>query len=324
MTIFAMKGSSDWCNILESLKKGEGRFGWSYVNTANLKELGEKVTQRGWDSLSEEEKDCYQNFLLELKPDDYVVYVNIPEWGKCTTAKVTGGYFWRFDDDDFNHRFSVDPSTVFVFDRNDSIVHPVLKARLKLQRRWWRIYFEEEFESLVNSLSSGIIPTPADQNTGLKFLANEIQPFLVSIANSVQRTHPNYDLEGLVARTFQNVPGVMDVKWQGGAGDHGADVLVTYNEGLPLPGLENQGMMVVQVKSYEGEHWDTQAVEDLKRAFMHYPEAKMGLIISTSNSMTKDVEKALDELREVIKKPIAMMLGPEVAAFFLKYGPKLA
>jgi hypothetical protein len=323
ITIYALKGSSEWCDIKNSLKNGEGRFGWSYIESADLKELQKRVDEKGWDSLIDEEKDCYQAFLLDLKAGDYVVYINVPEWGKCTVAKVTGQYQWKFEDADFNHRFPVDPSSVYVFDRNDASVHPALRSRLKLQGRWWRIYLKDEFIELLEVHKKGVTPSVRTPESNLRFLSNEIQPFLLSITQRIHRTHPNYDLECLIVEVFKKIPGVIDVKWQGGAGDHGADILVTFDGGLPIPGLEKQHVLVVQVKSYEGDHWDTRAVEDIKRAFDHYREASMGLIISTANAITTPVEQELDKLKEESGKPVSILVGPDVAAFLLRYGAKL-
>ncbi|MCK9506555.1 MAG: restriction endonuclease [Porticoccaceae bacterium] len=322
-TIYALKGSSEWFDILPSLQSGEGRFGWSYIESADLRELKKRVDEKGWDSLTEEEKDCYQVFLLDFKAGDYVVYINVPEWGKCTVAKVTGQYQWKFSDGDFKHRFPVDPSSVYVFDRNDASVHPALRSRLKLQGRWWRIYLKDEFAELLEVLKKGVPPSVRTPEANLRFLSNEIQPFLLNITQRIHHTHPNYDLECLLAEVFKKIPGVIDVKWQGGAGDHGADILVTFDGGLPIPGLEKQTVLVVQVKSYEGDHWDTRAVEDIKRAFEHYPEASMGLIISTANAITTPVEKELDKLKEESGKPVSILVGPDVAAFLLRYGAKL-
>jgi hypothetical protein len=308
---------------MASLLKGEGRFGWSYIDTADLWPLKQRIEQHGWDSLSDDEKACYQSFLLDFKAGDYVVYINIPKWGQCTVAEVTGPYTWRFEDEDFNHRFPVDPESVYVFDRNDAIVHPALQARLKLQGRWWHIYLASEFEALMKSLKEGIRPTPRTPGVNLRFLSNEIQPFLSSITERIQHTHPNRDLEALFAEVFRKVPGVIEVRWQGGAGDHGADILVTFEAGLPIPGLENERTTVVQVKAFEGEHWNTQAVEDIRRAFEHYPEASMGLIISTASASIPALDNALDTLKEQSGKPVALLIGPDVAAFLLRFGTKL-
>jgi len=321
--IYALKGSSEWCDILASLKNGEGRFGWSYEKTADLYLLKDRVESKGWDDLSEGEQNCYQIFLLDLQAGDYVVYINIPEWGKCTLAKVNGPYKWRYEDEDFNHRFPVDPDSIRVFDRNDKHVHPALSARLKLQRRWWRIYLEKEFSSLLSSLDNGDVEKARTPEDNLQFLSDEIQPLLAEITHRIHHTHPNYDLEKLMVEVFKEVPGVVNVQLKGGAGDHGADMLVTYKYGLPLPGLEQDQELVVQIKSYEGEHWDTQAVDDIRRAFEHYPQAEMGLIVSTASSSTEKLDSALQALVEESKKPVALLVGSDVGAFILRYGAKL-
>lgn len=321
--IYALKGSQAWCDIRTSLEGGEGRFGWSFIESADLRQLKQRVQAEGWDSLSSEEKDCNQSFLLDFKDGDYVVYINIPKWGQCTVAKVTGEYQWRYEDKDFNHRFPVDPKTVYVFDRNDVSVHPALSSRLKLQGRWWRIYLKDEFDELLESLRKGNQPSQRTPEANLRSLSKEIQPYLQSITRHIHNTHPNSDLECLLKEVFKKVPGVIDVKLQGGAGDHGADILVKFEGGLPIPGLEKQSILVVQVKSYEGELWDTRAIDDIKRAFEHYPEASMGLIISTADSATTAVEESLDKLREESGKPVAILVGPDVAAFLLRYGAKL-
>lgn len=321
-TIYALKGANQ-CDVRASLSEGEGRFGWSYVETADLRQLRQRIQEEGWDSLSQEEKNCYQSFLLDLQEGDYVVYVNLPSWGRCTVAKVTGSYQWRFANPDFNHRFPVDPASVYEFDRNDAIVHPALRRRLSLQGRWWRIRLQREFESLLDSLRSGILPARRTPEVSMRHLSNELQPHLSDITKVIHHTHPSADLEALLERVFQNVPGVEEVHRQGRAGDHGADILVTFRAGLPISGLENERTAVVQVKSFEGEHWDTQAVEDIRRAFEHHPEASMGLIISTASASTKMLDEALDKLKEESGKPVALLIGPEVAAFFLRFGAQL-
>lgn len=324
-TIYAIKGDSDWCDaVCSSLKEGEGRFGWSYIESANLNDLRSRIESDGWNSLTDDEKECYQYFLLELKADDFVVYINIPEWGKCTLARVTGPYVWRYEDEDFNHRFPVDQNSVMVFDRNDSVVHPSLSARLKLQGRYWRIYLKDEFEALIKGLRSGSAGQLRSSKTNIAFLAQEIQPLLVNITEKIHHTHPNYDLETLIAETLRSVPGVKEVKLQGGAGDHGADVLVVFESGLPVPGLQQQRICVVQVKSFEGEHWDIEAVNDIRRAFEHYPEAELGLIVSTASSSTENLDRALDQVREETGRPVSILIGADVAAFLLRFGGQLS
>jgi Restriction endonuclease len=111
-----------------------------------------------------------------------------------------------------------------------------------------------------------------------------------------------------------------EVKPRGGAGDHGADVLAVFEYGLPVPGLLQQSTCVIQVKSFQGEHWDTKAVDDIRRAFEHYPEAEMGLIVSTASSSTQGLDNALDKLRQETGKPVSLLIGADLAAFLLRFG----
>lgn len=319
-TIYALRVHPEWSErILESLRNKEGRFGWSYRPDADLHRLRDKVENEGWHSLNDHEKDCYQAFLLEFKEGDYVIYINVPHWGQCTLARVTGPYFWRWDGADFNHRFPVEPESVIGFDRNDRRVHPKLSARLKLQGRRWRIYLKDEFERLLDNLKAGKSDSHRDANTNVEYMKEEIRPLLAEITSKIHGTHPRKDLEPLVAAAFRNVPGVDHVEVQRGSADRGADIIVRFESGLAIPGIMEQKMCLVQVKSYEGEHLDTKAVEDLRKAFGYHSEADAGLIFSTASGSTEVLETAIEALRKETGKPIGLVIGPEVASFILKH-----
>lgn len=111
-------------SILSSLKEeGVGRFGWSYEERHNLltSHYGENGT----------------GFLLDIEKGDYIVYINLPCYGRCILAKVVEGYSWREPmEDDFNHCIGIDPDTIAEFGRNDDIVSPLLSSRLKLQGKY--------------------------------------------------------------------------------------------------------------------------------------------------------------------------------------------
>lgn len=318
-TIYAMRVSDDF-DIVGSLRRGEGRFGWSYVETGDLRKLKSRIDENGWKSLTEDEGKCFQRFMLDMKDGDYVVYVNVPERGRCTVARVVGPYFWRYEDPDFNHRFPVDANSVFEFARGDAIVHPALRARLSLQGRYWRVFAKDEFQSLCDAYKAGKGGKKYDSRTNVAFLAKEMEPLLGGITEKIQRTHPNYDLETFAAEAFRSVPGVREVRQQGGAGDNGADIVVVFESGLPVAGLQQQKTCVVQVKSFVGEHYCTKAVDDIRRAFDRYPEAETGLIISTAARSTEQLDKAVEKLRAETGKSVSLLIGPDVACFFLRYG----
>lgn len=321
--IYALKAPEDSESkglIYTSLKSGVGRFGWSDFD---LHKLRKRIDEKGWDDLSDTEQECYQDFLLELKEGDYVVYINLPKWGKCTLARVTGPYFWKWEGEggDFAHRFHVDPDSVLDFDRNDAIVQRSLSARMKLQGRYWRIYLHEEFEHLVEALKEGKGGTPSTKETRLDSLRETIKPSLAEITKQIQHNYPREDLEELIAEVLRNVPGVK-VREQGGSGERGADLIVTYESGMPIPDLQGQHTCVVQVKSYKDEQWDTYAVEQIREALDHW-DADAGLIVSTASSSTTTLDDALDQLREETEKPVGLLIGEDLAAFVLRFGGNL-
>jgi hypothetical protein len=68
----------------------------------------------------------------------------------------------------------------------------------------------------------------------------------------------------------------------------------------------------VQIKSFTIITWILQAVEDIRRSFEHYPEAGMGLTISTADASTPNLDSVLDRLKEDSGKPVALLIGPDV------------
>lgn len=325
--VYAMRVADDWAETIhESLTAGEGRFGWSYIKDADLKKLARKV-EKG-EELTEDQRNCAQWFLLDVAPGDYVVYINVPSYGQCTVAKVTDGYFWRRDDDDFNHRFGVDAKTVRTFERNAACVPPYLRNRLKFQGRYWRVLTKDkpkrEFELLLAAIKDPKALKSKGGSSNLDFLEKALEPILSEVTKKIQHTHPRKDLEKLCAEVFRRLPGVKEVVEAGhGRKDKGADLIVRFDTGLPIPSLQHERTLLVQVKSFEGEHWDPNAVEDLRRALKHYKEAEMALIISTATKKTETLDKSLEELRKEVGIPIGLLIGEDVAKFFIEHAGDL-
>jgi len=295
--------------VLASLNRGIGRFGWSYDEAQNLNS----------DADFEGKQKC--NFLRELLPDDYVVYINLPNYGQCTLARVTGTYFFQEPmDEDFNHCFYVDASSVRTFDRNDSIVPPIISARLKLQNRYWRIYFEDDFNELIKRLDEGN-EIKADYESKPRVIEDNIKHFFDSASDEFESlikkiyiAHPNFDLEKLMCRVFENSKRFISVEPKRGGADKGADIILISND---FPSDELQRVCLVQVKSYGGTMDTTSAIDGLRKAFEHEPDASCALIVTTATSVT---DAFLEELNEFGKlgKPVALLYGKELAKYILR------
>src|SRR3712207_2389715 len=111
MAIYALRLDMEgkWAPIVyNSLEEGLGRYGWSYMQDnagnplgdADLWRLRDQVVNQGWHTLTADEQDRYQVFLLNLNLGDWVVYINTPEWGRCTATQVAEGYRWKYENTD--------------------------------------------------------------------------------------------------------------------------------------------------------------------------------------------------------------------------------
>lgn len=158
MTVWAFNipNEKNYDLVCESLKQGISRFGWSYLDTADLNKLADKADEDCSDDECEIwEKSC---FLLDIEKGDWVVHINVPEKGKVTAGKVLSEY--QFDQSrkgDFRHYFELDKDSIISFDRDDTRVPEVLLKRLKLQGRYWTIKVEDEFFEVIDGLKKDII-----------------------------------------------------------------------------------------------------------------------------------------------------------------------
>ena len=317
MPTYALKVDDGWAWLVhEWLKGGDVRFGWSYVESANLHDLRHRIATDGWSSLDEEEKACYHDLLLSLDFGDYVVYVNVPEWGQCTLAEVTGPYFWQWADNDFNHRFPVDPDSVRTFQTNDDKVLPALRARLKLRPKCYRVHAEEEFGRLVEALHRDVRPAPGSPGDNPHGLTDEMKPSRSTVTEKIRRMRPHADLENLVERVLRRVPGVGSVVRQAAPGKRGADFVVEFAMGS-IPELYQT--LVIQVRPGQGALRHPAVVDDVRRAFGSCG-ADMVLIVSTTMARDPQVESGLDRLREETMKPVSLLMGDELAAFLMRHG----
>lgn len=327
MAIYALKPNPDpkWgAAIYNSLINGEARFGWSYVPTADLHLMRERIEKEGWSSLSGDEPNCWLPYLLSIQKGDYLVYVNTPTRGKCTLAKVTKPYYFKLHDDliydwgaDGNHCFGVDIESIKTFDRNESCVHPALSRRLKLQGRYWQIYTVKEFDDLLGCLQDKNRSTGKKDN--IEFLKEDMNSVWEEIGSKIHHTHPGKELEPFVAKLFERMPNAkIKLNGSGWKTDYGADIIVSYLDGPEdFISLQSEKILVVQVKSYTGNHVDIKAVKDITTAIEKF-NAHFGLIVSTAKS-TDNLEDEIQKASHDLKVPIAICDGPELAKLAAKY-----
>ena len=298
--------------IYQSVRDGKSRFGWSGSDINNL--LDEN---NYW-----EKENGRQRRLLEVKPGDWIVHRNTPEGGQFVAARVTSGY--QFDEGlqcsnrtDFRHCFEVDKDTIVEFDRLNPNVLPTV--RLNQRQRLERIYEVADFLASIDNLKEGAVELDEGESREGHHLRAKTDKELLSVTKLIHETHKSKNLEGFLAQVLRKTPGVKEVEehGKGGGTDHGADLIVRMRDPL----LDIVRTIIVQVKSYEGEHHDLGAVEQVKTGIKEIG-GDAGMIITTAEG-TKKLYDEIEKVSEEINRPITLLAGPEVSRFVIKYAPEL-
>ena len=282
--------------LFQSVTGGVSRFGYSHLDEDNLL-LPEKWQPRPLRPV----------FLLRIAPGDWIVHINVPNYGECTAVPVVSGY--DFDDGagfGFRHCIGVDPTKRVTFDRNSPCVVPTVN--LWPLRRHQRIYAVDDFMVTLDNLRTG---KPAT-------LGTKTHDHLRGIVQSIQEFYPRAKLEGFLAKVFRRVPGVKEVVENGGRWERGADLIVTMHQ--PLGHMELQHCVVVQIKSFRGSHKDA-GVNQIRTAIEHY-KADAGMLVTTGEPSDK-LEQVLKGLSEELEKPIDLLAYTDVASFVLEHAQDL-
>jgi hypothetical protein len=328
-TIYAVKAEQDdgalIDTVFQELRQGRARFGWSYRDSLNPRHFKARIASGGWDSLDKAEQEAIAKtaFLLDVRPGDYFVYINMPSYGRCTAVKIVDRDGVGADNilqytpewgsppqHDFRNML---PCTFrFDFDRNADVVHPYLSRRLKLMGAHWTIGDKEKFEELLHDLQTGSHGKTADERLG-----ERIEEQLLTISDRIRETYPEKNLESFVLRVLARMPRVQDAKK--GPDVDGADLVFTFDGGIETLDLERTEVCAIQVKCYENVIDDTRAIDDIRRAF-DSKAYTCGLIVTTAQSASERFQSALDQLREQSGKPVGLILAKDLAALFLRYG----
>ena len=313
MTIWAFNQSPISGEIAESVRNGVSRFGFSGTDENNL------LLKDNWTK-----HHSKQRFLLKIKEGDWIVHINTPYYGRCITGKVKSTY--GFDEGlkvdwwngvDFRHCFELDTKTILEFDRNDRNVLP--SVNLTPRGRQQRVLAVEDFFQSIENLKNGAVTLPNDQTKEEYHLKEKTESILESAIKLIQETHKGKNLETYLAKVFRNVHGVVDVieNGSGWGTDHGADLIVITTN--PLMQLDTK--IIVQVKSYTGNHYALDAVNQVETGIEKY-EGDAGMIITTAQK-TGELQNKVSELSQKLGKPIELLDHTDLAKFIIKNAPEL-
>lgn len=220
----------------------------------NLLTVKEQIDNKGWNSLSDDQKECWKaSLMLNIQFDDYTVYINVPNYGECTIAKVISGYFWGWDKYklDGSHCLNIDKDSIQVFNRNDEGIPSNLSRRFKLQGKYWKIYLETEFLRLVEDLKEGRLSgkNATAESRLTNCINSNVKTYLVKIYEELQKFHTEKHLEELITSILKDISNVKNVQIKSEISDKGGDIIFEYkNELEEILGFAKSEKVAIQVK----------------------------------------------------------------------------
>lgn len=293
--------------VYNEIKSGKSRFGM-------------------WDQEKSLKEDYYgpNAFLLRIEKDDWIVHVNMPEYGQCVAVKTVGTYC--FDDGiscpwgiDFNNYIPIDPNTIIEFDRHDPNIIP--SVNLAPMRRGQRILQVDDFIASIENVKNSKYSGNNEEYRGIIHLRAKIDELLLpKITELIQKLNKSKDFEKLLHKIFEKMPNTLSI--QNGFGwrsDNGADLIVEFQN--PIIGVNLRSKLIIQAKSYEGDHYDLSGIDQLIEGINTY-SADGGLLITTGKK-TEELEKYTLEQSEKIGKVIDIIAGNDVARFVVRYAPEM-
>lgn len=262
--------------------------------------------------------------LLRIKPGDWVVHVNSPHYGRCVAAQAVGEY--QFDDGittdwgrDFHNYIPIDPDSIIEFDRNDPNVLP--SVNLAPRRRIERVLAVEDFLESLENLRTGAISEYTEGLKGLAHVRNKMnRDILPQITHFIHDMNRSKEFEKFLHAIFDSMPKILSIKnGFGWKSDQGADLIVEFEN--PIIGVSLTSKLIVQAKSYEGDHYDLNAVDQIVEGIEAF-DADGGLLITTAES-TEELEDKVRSASEACGKVIDVLAGADVARFVLNHAPQL-
>lgn len=314
--------------IFKELKQGKLRQGWGWRKDLNLNVI--RATLAKGKKLNEDQKDVWRRQRRMhpeeddgIKKEDYIILPNLPEIGRWSIAKVSGGYFYEMHtftrkqrkQENYGHILEVEflnPNSPI--NPNSEFVSAELRKTMTCRGRLWNIdTYKEDVEKLIIAIKTKkeiTKPTTVDEKI-LKIYSELSKTLENEIKNKFHGSEFEAPVEKLLKRIYQNV------EKHSGVEECGADFICEFTDGLNI--THN---VAIQVKMWEGEADLKRPLDQIKEAYDNYENISAGVIITTSESISEDFEKQRRKLEGQLNIPIRIIDKMELTKIFLKYLPE--
>lgn len=311
--------------ISTELRAGRMRQGWGNREDLDLAELSRSV--RSGQSLSSEQRAAWGNRRLlpsepnSIREGDIVLLPNVPKYGRWFVAEVTDDeYRYEIPPEfgDYGHvrnvRLLNPDSPVNPY---DEAVSALLRGTMRVRRRLWNIdRHEADVRTLLEALEEGRSVDRA--KSGEERLESAKDALKAHLWEQLERRFRGEEFEGPCGRLLDLL--YEEVEYTAGSGENGADFICSYSDGLGVP-----HNVAVQVKMWTDELGNdlTAALEQLKRAYLYYPEITSGVVITTLEGIGGRSTLESESLSKELGIPIRIVSRDDLLDLFLRHLPEM-
>ncbi len=311
--------------ISAELRAGRMRQGWGNREDLDLAELSGLV--RSGQSLSSEQRAAWGNRRLlpsepnSIREGDIVLLPNLPEDGRWLVAEVADDeYRYEIPPEfgDYGHvrnvRLLNPDSPVNPYDK---AVSALLRGTMRVPRRLWNIdHHKADVQTLLEALKEGRSVDRAQ--SGEERLESVKDALKAHLWKQLEQRFRGEEFEGPCGRLLDLL--YEEVEHTAGTGENGADFICSYSDGLGVP-----HNVAVQVKMWTNERGNdlTEALEQLKRAYLYYPEITSAVVITTLEDTGGRSTRGSESLSKELGIPIRIVLRDDLLNLFLRHLPEM-
>lgn len=304
--------------IVPSLDLGDLRQGWAYRDDQDLSIIGPIVRDHGRDALNDHQKATWrraQRFWPEhwepVQAGDRIVLPKVPGWGRWRLVEAVGGY--RFErhpsTGDHGHVLRV-KTLVPEISSSNAAVSAGLQRTMRSQGPMWNVDgLGEDIEHLLKASAATDVAIADDATVRLRGVLDHT---LAALIGRLRRDFRSNQLEEPVHRLLREVFDGATVEKTAGSGEHGADFIVRERDRF-----QHERATVIQLKDYEEVLSGERPLAQVREACSWWAPVSAAVILSTAAREDGDFAKARDELAEELGIPVTVVLGDQLARWFL-------
>jgi len=290
------------------LQKHRLRQGWGYEDKLDLRKLNASKTP-----LDEEEQEawsrCYY-MLSDIKVGDLVAVKNVPDHDKFTIVKVTGLYDFKLGNE-VNYGHILPVRIVGVYNKQSAVVPTTLVNALNHAR--YPIHVTHKHKQAICALASNVTETTPEERAKPELFKEKVAKWqsslLPHLRNLLKETLSPTETERLILEMLERDG--MDVVWNAGAGEKGADLLVDPQIGYGLP-----YKLAIQAKMHWDQDNDQTGIDQLEQAFDAH-RVQAGLLVTMADTLGPDLTKRVEESKK--KYNIQVIYGEELYGRLLEF-----